>query len=167
MTRALLSVIALLMSIGLANARSEPTIEIYEYGTYTLQPGVVIGLTRRGMEHGVIDHIDLVQSTETVVGHVGNRFGFRYRVDGVPLGTRVPLTLVMRFPAPGMVTKGGSAPFLDDELAIIAVAGIDSFRTWTFEERSDIVPGLWVFEIWHGKKKIAEQNFTVILPPIA
>jgi hypothetical protein len=167
MTRALLSIIAFLMTIGLARADTEARIEVYEFGTYSSADSVDIGLTRRGLDYGLVDRIELVQSTRTVVGHVGNSFGFRFRVGGRPLGAPIHLTLVMRFPPPGMVTKSGSAPFLDDDYRSIKVIGSDHFEIWTFEDKAQIVPGVWTFEIWNGNKKLAEEKFTVILPPIA
>jgi hypothetical protein len=167
MPKALLSVIALFLTIGLASADVGPTVKVYEYGTYSSPPSIVAGFTRRGMEHGAIPHIDLVQSTRTVIGQIGTTFGFRYRVEGEPLGRPLPITIVMRFPAPGMVAAGISLPFADDEYTVVKRVGSDHFTTWTFEEKAQIVPGIWTFEIWHENKKLAEEKFVVILPPIA
>jgi Domain of unknown function (DUF3859) len=167
MTRTLISLIALFISIGFAAANSGPTINVYEYGTYASPPSVTVGFTRRGMDYGAIEYIELVQSTRTVVGAVGNQFGFRYRVEGLPLGTRVPLTMIIKFPPPGVAAKSASTLFLDDDYSHFVAAGSERFWTWTFDDQAQIVPGVWTLEIWYGKQKLAEQTFIVVLPPIA
>jgi hypothetical protein len=48
-----------------------------------------------------------------------------------------------------------------------ARGGGSNFLTWPFERRSDLVPGIWTIEIWQGRKKLGEQKFNVILPPIS
>ena len=35
------------------------------------------------------------------------------------------------------------------------------------DARSDLVPGIWVIQIWQGDQKLTEQPFKVILPPIS
>jgi hypothetical protein len=85
----------------------------------------------------------------------------------LPSGTPVPLTIVIKFPAPGVAAKPASAAFLDDDYVHVAASGSERFWTWTFDDRAQIVPGVWTLEIWHGKKKLAEQKFNVVLPPIA
>ena len=49
--------------------------------------------------------------------------------------------------------------------AFYAAAGREDFLTWTFEMKSDLVPGIWTFEIWSDGKKLTEQSFEIILPP--
>ena len=163
----LLTIIALTVSIGFATADSGPTVKVLEHGTYSSSPGVTVGLTRQGLTHGAMDHIEQIESTRIVVGQLGNQFGFRYRLSGFPDGASVLLRMKMKFPPPGMVAPGKSVPFLEDEYTALKAAGANSWTTWTFDDRSQIVPGIWVFEIWYGDKKLAEEKFTVVLPPIA
>ena len=54
---------------------------------------------------------------------------------------------------------------MQDDYADVTTAGKEDFLTWTFEMRSDLVPGLWTFEIWSGNQKLGEQTFEVVLPP--
>jgi len=167
MTKLFVAAIALLLSIGLAQAQTVRKVEIYEYGTYSSSPDIELGVTRQGMPYGGLDYIDLVDMTDTVIAQLGVKFGFRYRLVGPPEGTAVPLKMVMRYPSPGIMAEGAKRPFTDDDYTVVQYVGDDLFRTWTFTERTDLVPGIWTFEIWHGKKKLAEKKFKVILPPIA
>jgi len=167
MIRALLSVIALTASISLAHSHTAPRIEIYEHGIYTSGTGYPRGLSAQGLVEYGIDRIDLVESTGTVVAQIGVQFGFRYRLIGYPRNQPVELTYVMKMPEPGIVAPGKSRAFTRDEFKVLAWPTGDRFRLWSLDLRSDLVPGLWTFEIWCEGKKLAEQTFNVILPPIA
>jgi len=169
MIRAFLPVIVFFMGIHLALAEAGPRIEVFEHGTYTAASpsDIVVGFTHRGLEIGDFEEIDHVQSTRVVVGQLGNKFGFRYRVSGLPSGMPMRLTIVLKFPPPGMVAKPPSAPFLQDDYVVVEIADSDAYWTWTFDDRAQIIPGTWVIEIWNGSKKLTAQEFTVILPPIA
>ena len=77
------------------------------------------------------------------------------------------MKVVTRFPPPGVFTPKGSVPFVIDDESWIVRVGENCFLIWPFEKRSDLVAGIWTFELWIDGKKFAEQKFNVILPPIA
>jgi len=167
-TRLIVAVIALIiMSIGFAHAQTVQKVEVYEFGTYTSGPEIQIGFTRQGLRQCVVDHIDLIQETDTIIASIGVEFGFRFRVIGKTNGTPVRVTVVTRFPPPGVFAPDGSIPFLVDDESWAVNVGENSFLTWPFERRSDLVPGIWTFEIWIDGRKFAEQKFNIILPPVA
>jgi len=157
----------IIMSIGLAHAQTVQKVEIYEFGTYTAGPEIQIGFTRQGLRQCVVDYIDLVQATDTIIARIGAEFGFRFRVIGKAHGTPVRVTVVTRFPPPGLLAPDGTVPFLVDDESWAVNVGENSFLSWPFERRSDLVPGIWTFEIWIDGRKYAEQKFNIILPPIA
>ena len=162
---AFLALALLLASGGAADAQAQPRAQVYEFGTYASQGGTEIGTTRQGIVRSQTTGIKQLEATRKVMGRIGVQFGFRYRVTGVRPGTLLPLTIVAKFPPPGVLARDSQKPIVKDDYVDVTTAGKDDFLTWTFEMRSDIVPGIWSFEIWSGDAKLADENFEVILPP--
>jgi len=165
--RTVLVALCLVLIAAVAHAQTVETLDVYEYGVYASSPRVAVGRSQQGIVRYQADRIDLVETTRTIVAHIGGQFGFRYRLTGRPMDAGVPLTIVTRFPAPGILAPKGSVPFVRDVDTVTATLGGSNFLTWPFERRSDLVPGLWTIEIWQGTKKLGEQQFNVILPPIS
>ena len=154
-------------AIGTAQPQDVKKIEIYEFGTYIASPATQVGFSRQGVPQTVVDRIDLIDATDTVIAQIGAEFGFRFRIIGTPRAARVPVTFVMRYPEPGLLAPKKSVPFVEDVYMWPGSFGDHNFRTLKFETRSDLVPGIWTVELWVGGKKFAEQKFNVILPPIS
>jgi hypothetical protein len=154
-------------AIGVAQPQDVKKVEIYEFGTYTASPEIQVGFSRQGVPQTVVDRIDLIDATDTIVARIGTEFGFRFRITGDPLGARIPVTFVMRYPEPGLLAPKKSVPFVEDVYTWPGFLGDHNFRTLRFDSRSDLVPGIWTIEVWIGGKKRAVQKFNVILPPIA
>ena len=157
----------IIMSIGFAHAQTVTKVEVYEYGVYEATPFINEGLTREGIVYGRIDNIELVASTRTIMARRGTEFGFRFRILGTQAGAAVPMTIVMKFPQPGISAPDSAQRVLDDEYRYSDILDGDSFFIWVFDRDEKMVPGLWTFEIWIDGKKFAEQNFNIIVPPIA
>jgi len=37
-----------------------------------------------------------------------------------------------------------------------------TYTSNSFDDKSDCVPGVWFFEVWHKGKKLCEQSFLVV-----
>jgi uncharacterized protein DUF3859 len=168
MIRLIVAAIALIiMSIGFAHAETVRNIEIYEHGIYDSPEGVDVGLSRQGVVNAELDHIELLQSTRTVVAGIGVQFGFRFRIIGEPDGAPVPITITMKFPEPGITALDSPRRFVDDDFSYVQAVNSEDFYTFTFDRAEEMVPGLWTFEVWVGDRKFGEETFIVILPPIS
>jgi len=167
MFRSIVIAVAFLFGAAAAQAQTMTRVDVYEYGSYRSNPGVEVDKTHAGFSHKHIDGIDLIESTRTIVAQLGGAFGFRYKTTGRSPGALIPLTIVVKFPPEGVLSGDGKTPVVGDEYVETAVTGGDDFLTWKFENPSDLVPGIWLIEIWQGDKKLAEQPFKVILPPIS
>ncbi len=167
MLRSFAIAVAFFLATTATQAQTATRVDVYEYGSYSSNPGVEVDKTRAGFSHKHTDGIELIESTRTIVAQLGGAFGFRFRATGSSPGTSIPLTIVVKFPAAGVLAVGGRVPVTGDEYVETAVVGDDQFLTWKFENRTDLVPGIWLIEIWQGEHKLAEQPFKVILPPIS
>lgn len=140
-------------------------IDVYEFGTYRSAESVEVGVTEKGIVRSQTSGIEQIEETRKVIASIGTQFGFRYKTVGAREGTLQPVTIIARFPKPGVLGRTTQLPVLADGYTQVTTAGKEDFLTWTFEMRSDLVPGIWTFEIWSEGKKLAEQNFEIILPP--
>lgn len=167
MFKSILVAVAVLFAAAAAQAENATQLDVYEFGTYRSAPGVEVGKTRAGFSHKHIEGIELIESTRVVVAQLGGAFGFRFRAMGNRPGSAVPLTIVVHFPPDGMMSGDGKTAVTGDEYVENAIVGDDEFLTWKFDNRSDLVPGVWVIEIYEGNKRLTEQPFKVILPPVS
>lgn len=165
---------AFVVVLGATLAQAQPStgpaatgLEVYEFGTYASHPGVEVGKSVAGFSHSHLDAIELLQSTRTIIAQVGREFGFRYRITGKTAGASVPLTIVLKFPPEGVPTPDHTTRVVKDGYTEIGTVGEDAFLTWKFDQLGDLVPGIWQIEIWQGDKKLGEQSFNVILPPVS
>jgi hypothetical protein len=143
------------------------SIDVYEFGTYLSAESVEVGVTEKGIVRSQTSGIELLETTRKVMARIGTQFGFRYKTVGAREGALLPVTIIARFHKPGVLGRTTQLPVLADGYNQVTTAGKDDFLTWTFEMRSDLVPGIWTFEIWSEGKKLAEQNFEIILPPVS
>jgi hypothetical protein len=144
-------------------------VDVYEFGTYRSAESVEVGVTEKGIVRSQTSGIERLEETRKVIARIGAQFGFRYKITGLHEGTLLPVTIVARFPKPGVLGRKpqSQVPVLADGYPQVGTAGKEDFLTWTFEMRSDLVPGIWTFEIWSDGKKLTEQNFEIILPPVS
>jgi hypothetical protein len=166
-TFALLLLGLAVLGAGTSAAQTLQRIDVYEYGTYVTDQGVEEQPTRLGIERQRVTGAKHLETARTIIAQLGTQFGFRYRVVGTPNGAPVALRVVAKFPPPGVMGKNNPKPVFVDDYVDLAFVGREDFLTWTFEKRTDLVPGIWTFEIWSGDRKLAEEKFNIVLPPIS
>jgi hypothetical protein len=168
MTRFLLGLALLVFAVGTASAQQVKSVEVYEFGTYAASgahythPPSAQGIKIEG--HDGYTHLE---TTRTIAARIGARFGFRYRVTGTTPGVYAPLKMVWRFPPPGIVGADPAHPVELEVVEFDATSNDNYVITMSLESTSDLVPGIWTFEIWSGDKKLAEQKFEVLAPLIS
>lgn len=140
-------------------------IAIVEYGLYDAAPGQKIAdPTMPSGTREIVSDLRLTRVTNIVPGEVETAFGIRYEVTGGPQSGGIPVTIVTRFPNPGMRNPqtGKTAAFIQEKYKL--ESGWEYATGFAFDKEWEIVPGVWSFEIWYDGKKMAEQKFTVTLP---
>lgn len=111
-----------------------------------------------------VRNIELKESTTTVPGQVGLRFGLRYLVSGAQSASAVPIRLVTRYPAQGLPDPESSERLYHREFQIVVRTASMGYWEFHFDRNWEVVPGEWSFEFWQGTHKLGEQKFCV-LPP--
>ena len=89
-------------------------------------------------------------------------FGIRFVVEGGPDGAPVPVTMVLKFPQPGLKEPGKPKPTLEYRTQIDTIIGGDNYESYGFDYPWEVLPGEWTFELWANGRKMAEQKFYVI-----
>ena len=106
--------------------------------------------------------LKLASSTTTVPAQIGTKFGVRYRVVGSPERASVKLTAILRFPGEGLRNPKTGERITQDVTQWTRNIGAVTYNGYSFDEGWELVPGTWTYEIWHDKRKLAEQRFTVV-----
>jgi hypothetical protein len=164
MFRHVFALIALLVfSTSHTDAQTSPInrIQILETGIYRSE---TIKRTDTPGTTGLINTVQnpqLINSTTTVPGLVGVRFGLRYVPLGGPAGSNAPLMLVITFPSAGLRNPDTRQLLFRSEHMVTVPIGASLYWEYHFENEWEIVSGLWSFEFWHQGTKLTEQRFCV------
>lgn len=165
--RAHFTALCLVVGIAAAGAQEATGVDVYEYGIY--QRGEILGEfapPNKGYRHTAVSGMRHLETTRVIPGRLGVTFGVRYRIRG-GLGFMVPVRVVLRFPPQGLLSPGYDEPLFVDETEVMRELGGDNFSAHTFDYPWEIEPGIWTIEFWSGDKKLGEEQFEVITPPIS
>lgn len=161
--RSLLALVLLTLS-ATAHAQTDVRVTVIDYGVLSAKPGkmvstpgTAIGFTRE------MTNYKLVRQAETIVAKQGVTFGIHYRVDGARKGQVLKGTCITRFPAGGVTNSKGEKSQAD-EYDCELKGGDVTWRSYTFDEAWELVPGDWNLEFWYAGQKIGEKRFAVTLP---
>ena len=141
-------------------------VEITEFGLY--QRGAVVAEeppTANAFGRAQVAGWKHLRTTRKVPARIGTTFGFRFKTVGKPVGEIVPIVQATLLPPEGAKSPKGARPFTRDVYPSYAQIGGEDAWMFTFDYPWEMVPGIWTVQFWHGKKKISEQLFEVIVPP--
>ena len=168
-----LAVVFFVVSISSASIAAEVYgIEIQEWGIYDTKAIEEKGSAQDTPVH--VDDIKLLKMTYKIPARLGTSFGLKFYVNGHPPGAQVVITERWLFPYPGVKhPKTGKLTHYYDETILTPIGHTmqghylivwSSAAIQKFTEASDLVPGEWKLQLWHGRKKLKEKTFTVYKP---
>lgn len=105
-------------------------------------------------------------NTTDIPGVLKTNFGIQYIVNTTPKGAQFPVTQVIRFPEGGIRQPGGRVHRKSEEKKKVRI-GEPTLHGFGFDERWEIVPGEWTFEVYHKKALLLRKVFTVEVPEMA
>jgi Domain of unknown function (DUF3859) len=140
-------------------------IEIVETGIYRAETASIeYAPDTATRQRNILSETQILVATTRIEAKVGLHFGMRYRVVGRPNGVTVRLTSVTQFPGSGLKNPATGRLVARGEHPLFATVGAINYRGYVFEHDWEVAPGLWTFELWDGKRKLASQAFNVIKP---
>lgn len=110
-----------------------------------------------------IDGLRFTNITHDIPGELGTEFGLQYVINSSPKGSTIQVTKVIRFPGNGLTQPGGRTYTVSREQRAIRIGEPDIYG-FGFDEAWEIVPGPWIFEIWHNDARIIRKSFNVVVP---
>ena len=159
--RSVAAALALILAVATgAHAQDVSRIEVTEFGIYAVDRAAQ-GRNSAGIGQSTVSNPRLAVSTHNVPAQLGVTFGFKYRVIGNSAGEEVELTKVTTFPPPGLRPPGSSAPVPKTERALRNKIGETRFTSYMLSDDYEVVPGVWIIELWAGGRRMASESFTL------
>ena len=159
-------VLILAFSIGAGPTFAEEskyTVEILDYGIYTCEATGISQDNRNITETNEVSNVNFKKQTTEIEGKLGLSFGILYKIVGPANPIKVPGEMRIIFPKLMTDPKTGKSSerffmkrsYTPDEV---------TYNGYTFDDLWEIIPGVWIFEVWVNGQKLAEKSFTVTMP---
>lgn len=110
-----------------------------------------------------VENVYFVDFTTEIPAELGTGFGVQYVINSTPKGGEIDVVNVIRFPGEGLQPPNGRTYTESREHRRIKV-GYRDFYGYGFDRPWEMIPGEWVFEVWHHNARLLRKKFTV-LPP--
>jgi hypothetical protein len=150
---------------GVCFGSDDIEFKIIDFGTYIVNKSTAVSDSALTMsQRSVGGSVELLQSSSIVRGEVGSVFGFRYQLTSPTSGQPSEITIITKYPAPGINDPTNNKIHLQDEYVVPVIFGSTQTTYYRFSNSWEIVPGKWKKEIWYRGKKVGEKEFTVIVP---
>ncbi len=139
-------------------------IEIVDYGIYTAETTKRVGegITGKGLH--VSKSFHFIHRTTKIPATLNLRFGLSYIIKGRPAGQTIELKQVTLFPISGLKNPKTQKVLHLSERVFSKAIGEKYGAGYKFDEQWEAVPGIWVMQLWHGDRKLAEKTFNVYTP---
>ena len=160
--RFLISLLALVLGLGAAQAQTINRLEITDFGTYKVEPGNK-RKNAEGLKTMVTPGVEHLETTTTIPARIGISFGVRYKVVGEPDNAEVTLRKVISFPPPGLQPSRGKI-MPQSESKVETTIGETVADLYTLEDNFELVPGVWIVELWDGERRLLVQSFVLEKP---
>jgi hypothetical protein len=156
------SFLALLLGIGTAQAQAPQVdrLEITDFGIYKVERGSTIR-NEQGLKTATVTrHPEHLEFRTIIPAQIGTTFGVRYKVIGTPEDADVTIRKIISFPPPGLQPSSGKFVLRDESVEETRI-GETVGAFYTLEDRFELVPGIWTFELWDGDRKLLTRSFTL------
>jgi len=148
---------------ALAQSAGNYRLDVVAYGIISGTDGVPVGVGSSGLVHREGGLSGVIQTTTRIPACIGTKFGFVFSIVGVPVGTRVHLSRLDKFPPPGLHMPGTFVPIHEDRFVYDVIAGTRRKAIdYSFDHSWELVPGEWTFELRDGYRLLASKTFTVV-----
>ena len=162
-SESLLNRFALLFLLIPLNAAAEDTFisaaETLAFGLFT-SSGTRIDATQHALPVDRVEKYRFKEFTNRVPMVIGTEFGIEYRINTKPAGRPIDITTIIYFPEPGLARPKGRTDNKSTQTKRVSI-GEPQLHGYGFDEAWELVPGEWVFEVWHKKARLIRKTLTV------
>lgn len=92
------------------------------------------------------------------------RFGFAYKLSGSPSSGSAKITHLRKFPPPGLDDGTGRKSLTEERDFNFGISRTDLFTGFNLGDTEGMPEGVWVFQIMHNGRILAEKSFTLYRP---
>jgi len=136
-------------------------VDILDFGLYAAGPFQHVPAPEQlSGQRWIAPNIRLLERTDTIPGHLGRIFGFRYRVNDPRLFGK-PLKL--RILHPRLAAPSGRSGTETGRPEVVDAAAPERGYFFAFEETWEIAEGDWTFQVVHEGRVLAEKKFRVVV----
>lgn len=118
------------------------------------------GFSSRSMGKDDVSGIRFVEYTNKISAKRGLNFGFQYVINSTPKGKPIKVTSVIIFPEGGIPHPKGRV-YTESRDAHEVIIGRKALHGYGFDEDWEMVPGTWIFELWHREARLIKKTFYV------
>ena len=137
-------------------------IEVVRPGVYEIQAGTSREDQSISTGHKVAVRAYKNLRTGTQIdAKAGTVIGAELTIVGAPRRGKVPIKVVWRYPPPGLINPETKSARTEDEYTGVQVVGETFPVFWGLTQEWHLVPGTWTLEVWHGERKLVEQQFQI------
>ena len=141
-------------------------VEIIDYGIMSAKVAKTIKdqTLVQGAHHSMLAGKFKKRTTE-IPAQKGLKFGITYLIKGYPIGSKVKVDFTVLYPQPGLTNPATGKTDNQSMLQLVKKIGRITATGYVFNQKWEMVPGKWTFQIWIEGRLLAEKNFNVYLPP--
>lgn len=110
--------------------------------------------------------VEFVEYTNDIPMEPHVNFGFQYILNTAPKGRFIDVTHIIKFPGEGLRTPGGRVYKQSTEQLDIRI-GRPTLHGYGFDFDWEMIPGDWVFEVWHRDARLVRKTFHIVPPDSA
>ncbi len=156
----------LLLAFPERTSAQEPRVDriaVIDAGFFVYDPAGISSDAPRTVEGVLITPKNMRFLTETpaVTAKVGTSFGVRFLTIGEPRRAPVTLRTGWKIPAPGMTNPQNGRTYHESSSDPTTRMGTDYLSGYGFDNQWEVVPGVWLLQIWQGSRKLLEHSFTI------
>ena len=156
--------LAVLLFVSGAASAADITVDVKSFGIFRVDN---LKLEKRADQTGGVvvssAHTVFEKQTDRIPARIGTAFGPTFVVRA-PGQTSVRLRSVTRYPSPGLTNPVTKVTGMRDETVLTFTVGEASQDLFHFTYDWELVPGVWVWQLWDGETKVAEKSFVIVRP---
>lgn len=138
--------------------------EIVGYGIFdTSSSSSGRGFTAASIAQDNVKGVQFIEYTTDIPAKLGVNFGIQYVINSRPRGKPIKVTSIVKFPEGGLQRPRGRLYAESRDTHEVTIGG-KALHGYGFDEEWELVPGIWIFELWYRDVRLIKKTFNVYVP---